>query len=208
MKPETAAAQSRLTGNLQGCHHILPRMSLFKILKNSIVERLDRTHDENTTKLAQLLEQGRMFYDVFHFRRHVESQVGKVFMELSCHSKRVSDRVEKVGISEGDVLGAHVDQSRYVFPDDVALDDAQTPFVNRRDRTMQAGVKTAATRLHIPYQFEIVARIQAGVLLQRRQKVPDGRKEHLATQKRIGLDGRCRNPFQIDGHIRRRLTGT
>src|SRR5262245_13430999 len=142
-------------------------MTFFKVLKNSIVEGLDRTHDENTTELSQLAEQGRMFYDVFHFRRYVESQVWKIFMELPYHPERVSDAVEKVGVSEGNVLSAHADQGRQVFPDDVPLDDAQPPVVNRSDRTMQAGVKTAATRLHIAYEFEVFTGIQAGVLLQR-----------------------------------------
>src|SRR5262245_51266088 len=119
-------------------------MSLFKILENPIIKRFHRAHDEDTTQLAQFREQGGILYDVLHFRRQVESQLGKIFVELPRHSKRVRNRVQRVGVSEGDVLSPHADLSRYVFANEVALNNAQTTFINRCNRTMQAGVNAAA----------------------------------------------------------------
>jgi hypothetical protein len=71
-----------------------------------VVNGFDGAGDEQTSRLRQHWEERRVFQDVFDLDRGVVGDAGKLLREVLDNATRVRGPVEKIGIAEGDVLGA------------------------------------------------------------------------------------------------------
>jgi len=101
----------------------------------------------------------------------------------------VTDPVEEVRISEGDVLRAGRDLAADVFQHHLALDDAKRAVVHRYDGTVTAQVLAAPADLGMPHDTGAVVRQgEMCILFQRRQVVAIGHQEILTGERDLRLN--------------------
>ena len=86
-------------------------------------------------------------------------------------AQRVAAAVEEVGVAEGDVAGAQLDEARDVPHHGVRADDADAPVVDGGHRAVAAPVHAAVARLDVADEPLVAAEREVGVALERRQQV-------------------------------------
>src|SRR3954454_617130 len=103
----------------------------------------------------------------------VQSKVssGEAFVHRLHDAQRVAATVEEVGVTEGDVAGAQLDEARDVPHHGVCADDADAPVVDGGHRGVAAPVHAAVARLDVPEERLVAAEREVRVALERRQQL-------------------------------------
>ena len=90
-----------------------------------------------------------MLEQVFHFCREIEADMGEGGIEGSGYFAGVAGTIEKIRVTESYMLGAVFDLLGDVGDDGFDGYDEKAAIVNWHDRTVAAGVQTAAAGLSI-----------------------------------------------------------
>src|ERR687885_687824 len=98
--------------------------------------------------------------------------------------------VEEVGIAEGDVAGAQLDEARDVPHHGVCADDPDAPVVDGGHRAVAAPVHAAVARLDVAHEPLVAPEREVRVALERRQQVACRQLELAAAE----LDERLVRP--------------
>src|SRR5712692_7670127 len=94
-----------------------------------------------------------MFQQMLDLDGDVVGEAGMLGMKIFHQSHRVSRTIEKIGIAEGDVLGARGHLAANVFEHNIPLYDSESSAVHRYHRTMPAQMFAAAAGLGVPGDF-------------------------------------------------------
>src|SRR3954463_12596812 len=86
---------------------------------------------------------------------------GEAFVHRLHDAQRVAATVEEVGVTEGDVAGAQLDEARDVPHHGVCADDPDAPVVDGGHRAVAAPVHAAVTRLDVAHE-PLLAPARAG----------------------------------------------
>ena len=144
--------------------------------------------------------------DVLDLRRAVEGEVGEALVHRLHDAQRVAAAVEEVGIAEGDVAGAQLDEARDVPHHGVRADDADAPVVDGGHRAVAAPVHAAVARLDVPHEPLVAPERQVRVALERRQQLACRELELAAAEldQRLVRSGAGRRRRQLPDPLRQR----
>ena len=92
----------------------LGRVALVEPLEDLVVDRLERGDHEQAARPGERRPQLGVAQDVLDLRRAVEGEVGEALVHRLHDAQRVAAAVEEVGVAEGDVAGAQLDEARDV----------------------------------------------------------------------------------------------
>jgi hypothetical protein len=149
---------------------------------DGVVDALQGGHDEQTAGLGQLGPNRGVLEHVLGLRRAVEGELGEALVHRADDAQRMLHTVEEVGVAERKVAGTHLDETLDVVQEDVGLHDPDAPVVDRGHRAVAAAVHAAVARLDVADQALLVAEQEAGVALQRREKLARGKLKALAAE--------------------------
>src|SRR5579859_3346892 len=97
--------------------------------------------------------------------RCIEGQRGKLGTYGAQDFERVAGAVQEIGVAKGNMLRAHLDLRANILKDELLGDNEETSLVDRRNRTVQAGVQAAPACLGIADHREHVTLLESGVAL-------------------------------------------
>src|SRR5579884_1034505 len=94
----------------------------------------------------------------------IEGKIGKFLVHGAGNAQCVSWSVPEVGVAESDVTGSLGNLGTDICQHNFARDGKEATTIDRRDRTMQAGMFATACRLSIARQTLFPVPFQACIL--------------------------------------------
>ena len=143
-------------------------MALVEPLEDLVVDRLEGGDHEQAARPGERRPQLGVAQDVLDLRRAVEGELGEALVHRLHDAQRVAAAVEEVGIAEGDVAGAELDEARDVPHHGVRADDADAPVVDSGHRAVAAPVHAAVARLDVAHEPLVASEREVCVALERR----------------------------------------
>src|ERR1051326_1013548 len=160
------------------------------MVEDGVVDGLYGADDEEAAGVAEVGDVLLILAEVLDFDGDVVRDAREFAMKSVDKFEGMLDTVEKIRITERDVLGAGRDLLAYVGEDYVAVYDAEDAFINRHDRAMTAEMLAAAAGLcRADYAGPIAGDDEVGVLCDRWHVGAVGalEREPLERNHRLGL---------------------
>src|SRR5579884_195238 len=150
---------------------VLPRMALVQPGQNGVIERFHRRGDKQAARIAEHRQQGGVLEQMFDLRCDVIGQRREFSMQALHQFQRMPGSVEKIRVTEGDVLGTGGYLAANIFYNNIVGHHAEAPVVDRHNGTMAATMLAAPTGFGVPHQPLLTARQnQPRIALERRQR--------------------------------------
>ena len=124
---------------------ILSSVAFVESAEHVVIEIFHSTDDKEAARFIELWQMRFVLFQMFDFYGDVVRHLGKLAVKFFDEIHRVTNAIEKVRITERDVLRARGHLSPNVLHHNVTADDAKDAFVNRDDGAMAAKVFAAAT---------------------------------------------------------------
>ena len=141
--------ETSVVAKIESTEEIYASVTLFEFKKDVIVERFDGARDKQAASARECGKSASVAEKVFDFDGDIVGEMRMLCVERFDNSRGVCDAIEKIGIAEGDVLGAGFDLLSNVGEDYFVRDHTKLAGVNRNDWAVAAEMFAAAGRFRV-----------------------------------------------------------
>ena len=141
--------ETSVVAKIESTEEIYASVTLFEFKKDVIVERFDGAGDKQAASARECGKSASVAEKVFDFDGDIVGEMRMLCVERFDNSRGVCDAIEKIGIAEGDVLGAGFDLLSNIGEDYFVRDHTKLAGVNRNDWAVAAEMFAAAGRFRV-----------------------------------------------------------
>ncbi len=142
--------QPRFPEQFSHSKEISASVAFLQLFKNEIVKRLNRAHNEQTTRITQFDDEFRVLEQMFDLDGHIVSELWKFIVQCLDQRNRVADAIEKIRVAKRDVFRTSSDLLPHVVEDDFPLNNSKDTVINGNDGAMAAEMFASAAGFRIP----------------------------------------------------------